>query len=526
MTSAEAPKNECSGPLVSLARSAALIKTYTLTSVVAPPIGIAYLAGTLKDAGFDVEVIDAVGENPDQILPLGYCDGYGIGLTIDEVAARISASADIIGASCMFSNAWPNDARMIRKIRERFPNATIIVGGEHVTACVDYILETTPEVDICVLGEGEETMLKLVRTIRAEGDMSNVSGIAFRRNGSIHNTGRRSRITDIDGIPLPAWELLPLENYMVRGLGHGASMQRSMPLLATRGCPYQCTFCSSPQMWTTKWAARDACLVVDEMERYIELYNAENFDLYDLTMIIRKDWIIAFANELIHRGLKIEYQLPSGTRSEAIDEEVVGLLYRSGCRNMNYAPESGSPETLRAIKKKVKLPHLLKSLRAAVRGGLNVMCNIILFPDDTRRDVLKTFKFMIQCAWHGAHDMNFVPYVPYPGAELYQTMVAGGRVPPPSEQYFISLLTHSVFSEVKSYNSNFSGRQLFFLRLAFLGSFYTLSHLFHPYRIFSTAAHLVLEKPRSVGERTVFMLAERAVNIRASRSKSLAKSPA
>lgn len=81
-------------------------------------------------------------------------------------------------------------------------------------------------------------------------------------------------------------------------------------------------------------------------------YNAENFDLYDLTAIILKDWIVEFANELIRRNLPITYQLPSGTRSEAIDEEVVDLLYRSGCRNMNYAPESGSPDTLKAIKRK------------------------------------------------------------------------------------------------------------------------------------------------------------------------------
>ena len=133
---------------------------------------------------------------------------------------------------------------------------------------------------------------------------------------------------------------------------------------------------------------------------------------------------MAFAQEVLRRDLKIEYQLPSGTRSEAIDEEVAEILYRSGCRQMNYAPESGSAATLARIKKKVKLSKLEESLRGACRNGLKVMVNIILFPDDSRRDVFETFKFMLRCSWLGLHDIAFVPYVPYPGAELYNQMAA------------------------------------------------------------------------------------------------------
>jgi len=350
-------------------------------------------------------------------------------------------------------------------MRERFPAARIVVGGEHATACADFILETCPDVDICVLGEGEEILLDLVRTLRRDGSLSEVAGLAYRENTTIRRTERRKRVRDIDAIPLPDWDQIPIENYMVRGLGHGIANLRSMPLMATRGCPYQCTFCSSPHMWTTRWLARTPAMVVDEMELYIERYQAKNFDFYDLTAIIKKDWIMAFAQEILRRGLKIEYQLPSGTRSEAIDEEVSEILYRSGCRQMNYAPESGSAATLTRIKKKVKLPRLEESLRGACRHGLKVMVNIILFPDDTRRDVIETFKFMLRCSWLGLHDIAFVPYVPYPGAELYDRMVKDGRLPPLGEEYFISLLTHSDISSAKSHNPRFSARQVQLMRL-------------------------------------------------------------
>jgi radical SAM superfamily enzyme YgiQ (UPF0313 family) len=250
------------------------------------------------------------------------------------------------------------------------------------------------------------------------------------------------------------------------------------------------------------------------MERWVREYGAQNFDLYDLTAIIRKDWIIEFANELLRRGLRITYQLPSGTRSEAIDAEVVDLLYRSGCRNMNYAPESGSPETLRVIKKKVKLPRLLDSLRAAQRRGLSVMVNVILFPQDTPADVRRTFKFMVQCAFYGADDITFVPFVPYPGTELYDEMIADGRLPPPSEEYFVDLLTHSDLSAAKSHNPHFSARQIQLLRLLFLSLFYGLSYVFRPYRFFANVAHVVRDRPRTRGEKTFLLLAKRTIKLK------------
>jgi len=357
----------------------------------------------------------------------------------------------------------------------------------------------------------------LIRGLRAGSDLVGIPGLAFRLDGKPHLTEARKRIRDIDAIPLPAWEQIPIDKYMAKGLGHGSSSLRSMPLMATRGCPYQCTFCSRPQMWTTRWVARTPSMVVDEMQFYMERYGAQNFDLYDLTAIIKKDWIVAFAREILRRGMKIEYQLPSGTRSEAIDEEVSEILYRSGCRQMNYAPETGSAATLERIKKKVKLPRLEQSLHGACRHGLKVMVNIILFPDDTGRDVWETFKFMLRCSWLGLHDITFVPYVPYPGAELYDRLVREGRLPPLGEEYFISLLTHSDITTAKSHNPRFSARQVQLLRLAFLALFYSSSYLFRPHRIFINLRNVARNTPTTRGERTLRLLIERLIRIRRQR---------
>ena len=143
------------------------------------------------------------------------------------------------------------------------------------------------------------------------------------------------------------------------------------------------------------------------------------------------------------------------------------------------------------------------------------MVNIILFPRDTPSDVLKTFKFMVQCAFHGADDITFVPFVPYPGTELHAELVASGALPELSEPYFISLLTHSDISRGTSHNPNFSERQVHYIRTLFLASFYFLSYLFRPRKVLSSAVNILRNKPRTKGEKTIIQFAQRFLRIRA-----------
>ena len=150
---------------------------------------------------------------------------------------------------------------------------------------------------------------------------------------------RRVRCLDVNDIPWPAWEAFDLKTYHDQRFFNGMySPYLTVPILATRGCPYQCTYCSAPNMWTPRWIPRDYRKVVDEIEYYVTSYGARNFPFQDLTAIVRKDWIVGFCREILARGLDITWQLPSGTRSEAIDEEVAHLLRQSGMISMAYAP--------------------------------------------------------------------------------------------------------------------------------------------------------------------------------------------
>ena len=120
------------------------------------------------------------------------------------------------------------------------------------------------------------------------------------------------------------------------------STGRTMPILGTRGCPYQCTFCSNPMMWTTRYTMRNPVKVVDEMEWLVKQFKINSVDFMDLTAIVKKNWILDFCRELSIRKLNVTWNLPTGTRSEALDDETLKAIFEAGCTFLSYAPESGS----------------------------------------------------------------------------------------------------------------------------------------------------------------------------------------
>jgi anaerobic magnesium-protoporphyrin IX monomethyl ester cyclase len=459
------------------------------------PIGLAYLAGALKVSGERVHVIDAVGEAVNQYSAIpGYDRTLLHGLTTPEILDRIPEETEILGITCMFSVEWPFIAVLVQEIRERFPQVLIILGGEHVTALPEYSLTECPGIDVAVLGEGEETLVDLVDAYRTGRDLDTVRGIVFRRGDEFVNTAARPRIRALDAIPEPDWSLFPVEEYMGNGVTFGPDLGRCMPVIASRGCPYQCTFCSSPQMWTTFWGVRQPEQVLAEIKRYIEQYGAKNFDFYDLTMIIRKDWIKEFCRLLIAEGLSITWQLPSGTRSEAIDEEISKMLYVSGCRTICYAPESGSVAELSRIKKKVKPESMLASMRVAAANGISIKANVLFgLPGQTWLDVRETFRFIYRMARIGVESIGAYAFSPYPGTELFRNLVASGRIKVGPE-YFRELLSYARFHRSVSFNDNMSNRVLSLVNTAANAYFYLLKIVLQPARSAKDLAGLLQKK--------------------------------
>ncbi|HVN64004.1 MAG TPA: radical SAM protein [Candidatus Binataceae bacterium] len=463
-----------------------------------PPISVAYLAGSLRAAGHIPVIVDALGEAPFCHTPCFGGQVVAVGLPIDEIVARIPQDTAIIGISCMFSQDWPYMRQVAEAVRLRFPKALILTGGEHVTALPLFVLESCPAIDFCVLGEGEETIVEIADCVASGKSPGEIKGVALRRDGRPVKNPARARMREVDTIPLPAWDLTPINTYLDNGFGFGIGHLRTIPMLATRGCPYQCTFCSSPTMWTTRWMARDPGLVLDEIQTYIDRYGATNIDFYDLTAVVKRDWILTFCRLIEERAMKFSFQMPQGTRTEALDREVCEALYRVGCRHVSYAPESGSPALLDRIKKRVHLKKMAASMRVARKAGISLTFHIIFgFPDETRRDALKSLAFMARMALAGAHNVRIFIFIPYPGSALFNQLRESGKLPELNDEYFLSLLSMCDLRTAVSRCDDMSSRELGRLRLAGHLIFYSLQYAVRPWRLVRTLYNFALQREES-----------------------------
>ena len=220
------------------------------------PLGLAYLAAVLEKAHYRVKIVDCPGSDANHIYytPNGRFKVQGL----DEQRSieLIDPETDIIGVSIMFSQEWPQVRDYITRIRGAFPHAKIIVGGEHPTAMSEYTLRDCPAIDYLVRGEGELPLLELVYRLRCGEPFQGVSGVAYLADGDFFQSPLSPRLADIQKMPWPSWHLIDVQPYFQPNFTMGISHGRNIAMLATRGCPYQCTFCSNPSMWTTRYVMR------------------------------------------------------------------------------------------------------------------------------------------------------------------------------------------------------------------------------------------------------------------------------
>ncbi len=479
---------------ITLIRPPIVSSVNSFSAPVTPPLALAYLESSLEHNGFEVTTLDTVGEAIDKITIMEDPECRVRGLTIEESIRRIPKNTEMIGISCMFTQEWLFIQMFVEAIAKAFPDVPVVLGGEHVSAMPEYILNTCPGVTICALGEGEETIVDLAQNYPEKAE--EIQGIVYRdEDGKPVRTEGRKRIKDIENIPRPNWNQLPIDAYLTSPFGHGLNAGRTMPLLATRGCPFQCTFCSNKDMWDLRYYMRSPSDVVEEIEEYIQKYQIDNVDFYDLTAIIKKSWIMEFGGLLKEKKLNISWSLPSGTRSEALDDEVTQIMGETNCKYLVYAAESGSEAIQKYIKKEIKLDKMIDSMKGAKQNGLTLRCNLMLgFPKETRSDVWKTLIFQVKLAFIGVDDVPLYMFSAYPGTELFDYLVETKKIPAIDDDYFRSLLCQMDLTKSSNYCENLGEKELAFYRFIGMSMFYSLSYLLYPQRIYRSLKNIFFTK--------------------------------
>ena len=400
----------------SLIRFATISSATSFNNEATPQIGLAYLASICKINEVEVEGIDATAISINKKFDIPKYKLKGQGIDVDEVINRIDPKTNIIGVSAMFTYEWLYVRDCIKEVKKKFPHVKVVAGGEHVTALTDYSLNDCHELDYIVLGEGEQTWTEIMIKLKdGSQNFSDIPGIVFRENEKIIRTKPRARIKEIDKIPWPDWETIPVEPYLDSATGFGPGSGRNMPMLASRGCPYACTFCESKSMWTRKVRYRSPENVIAEMK---QMYNfgvrKVNFD--DDTFGVSKKNIKSI-NDLLHQELpKMTYTCETVVQL-AKDENVVKDMKRGGCTATFVGIESGNNEILKKIKKTQTTKECVQAMKNLRKHGIESHAFIMVgFPDETEETFKQTMDFIPELKPDG---VIFSIFTPYPGSDIY-----------------------------------------------------------------------------------------------------------
>lgn len=367
-----------------------------------PPLGIAWLAAVLRENGFkDVSLIDSMANH--------YSNEDIIGLLRKE-------SPDVVGIS--FGTQIRFSAfDLIKLVRKNFPKAVIVAGGPHPTLTPQDTLEGVPEIDVVVRGEGEISFLNLIKEIDKRGDLKNIKGISFRdKTGEIVHNPAEMAVGDLDTLPLPARDLLPMEKYSQTT---ALSKKRCTNIMTSRGCPYSCVYCSVSEQWGHKIRQRSVKNVVDEIETILKTYPfLEGIRFFDDTFTVNKDRVMAICNEIIRRKLNFVWECE--TRANTIDSEMVEAMKKAGCEFVDLGVESGSNRILENIKKNITVEQAIEAVKIIKKAGIGLKVFIMhSLPGETCEDIKKTvYLSRYLCHKLKADGATQGITIIYPGTEL------------------------------------------------------------------------------------------------------------
>jgi anaerobic magnesium-protoporphyrin IX monomethyl ester cyclase len=366
-----------------------------------PPAWVAYLAGSLKRAGFDdIEFIDAMTLN----------------LSDDELRARIrELKPDVVGTTAITPSIYVAE-RVMQIAQEEAPGALRVLGGIHATFMYRQVLSEAPWIDVIVRGEGEEiiTALMLAKEDgRWPADRYRIKGLAFRDGDEIVATEAASTVKDLDGLD-PDWSLIEWDKYIYIPLG----VKVAIPNMA-RGCPFTCSFCSQWKFWRD-YRVRDPIKVVDEIERLVNDHGVGFFILADEEPTINRKKFVQFCEELIARGLpdKIKWGINTRVTDIMRDKDLLPLYRRAGLVHVSLGTEAAAQLKLDLFNKETKVSENKEAIRLLREADIFTEAQFIVGLDN---ETPETLEETFQMAWDWQPDLaNWSMYTPWPFTPLFQ----------------------------------------------------------------------------------------------------------
>jgi anaerobic magnesium-protoporphyrin IX monomethyl ester cyclase len=411
------------------------------------PLGLAYIAAVLQKDN-EVLFLDANAEGT--LSQSG--DFYYAGLQKDEIVKRVAdLHPDAICMTIVFTFNSTNALEILKAIKEKLPTTPIVVGGMHVTVTPKETLEGGG-VDIVVMGEGERTVAELFGKLAKNEDLKDVKGIAYMEDGKVRINPERELIRDLDSLPFPAIELLPLDKYFETQAAGNSQRKRYTyndrwtSIITSRGCPMNCVFCSIHLTMGQLFRPRSPENVLLEMERDYHEFGIRHFNIEDDNMSWNIERFQKICDMIVAKGLKITWSASNGLRADRVDDATIKKMKASGCKRVFVAPESGSQRVVNeVIDKRMKLEDVEKAVELFSKNGILVDAAFIIgLPGETKAEMEQTIKFAKRLRKKGASHTGIAIAAPLYGTRLYKLAVEKGYFDPKTDPARITPLEANI----------------------------------------------------------------------------------
>ena len=290
-----------------------------------PSLGILYLAAVLEKEGIEVDVV------PSDVLMYRW----------EDIARRINAfKPDILGVTTTTENRF-DSFKLVALAKQLDKKIVTVLGGPHISMAKEDTLHHIRDVDILCIGEGEKTILELVSALKNKASLSRVKGIFYRDDtGKTLFTGNQQIIDDLDSLPMPARHLVPMEKYSFYIKTRDGRTRKAQNIITSRGCPFNCYFCSTPVNWGRRMRGHSPERVLEEIEHLIEAYQAEYIWFYDDTLNYNPARLNKIMDMIIERNLDIKFTCE--LRIDLVDKPMLEKMKKAGLELGSFGIEAGN----------------------------------------------------------------------------------------------------------------------------------------------------------------------------------------
>lgn len=392
-----------------------LIVPYSRSYYVVPPVGLGYLATSLRSAGYDsIKILDCIKEK----LPPSK-----LGRAVEALDPKI------VGLQ-IFSSDFASARASMEVVKTAVPKAVMIAGGPHVSATGARVLDEMPVLEYAFVGEAEEGLPMLMDRVIAgkKIDFHDIPGLMWRNEKGSH-ANARTYIKDLDNLGFPAWDLMPPDSYPDAPQGAFYRQLPIAPIATSRGCPYSCAFCGSPVNMGKQLRFRTLSHVFAEMELLRSTYGVKEFHFIDDMFNMSKKRVMDFCRTLESKNWNISYSFPNGLRLNSLDREMLTAMKKTGAYAFTVGIESGSQRVLDLMNKHLTLDLIEEKVNLIHEVGLEPSGFFLLgFPGETKEEMRMTLDLAKSLPLKRAHFSNFLPL---PGTEATNRLLESGEIQDP-----------------------------------------------------------------------------------------------